>query len=145
MFDGEKTMNLGIASYVLIDPKVNDKDPDYDMFTDTIYIHDNTFKGAPMNPTGMLGAFIALGLGELTPPTTTTPDVIWDGVVGPTKADAQDPTKFQPDLNICIKSNGDADFANLAYPPQDATKPTTDMTVHDCTHPALPAVTFTGA
>jgi parallel beta-helix repeat protein len=140
--DNHKSMNLGIASYTIIgDPN----DPSYDVYPDTIYIHDNTFKGTSTSASGPLGALVLLGLGELTPPTTTVPDIVWDGVVNPAKALQGDPKHFQPEFNICIKGNGDADFADLAYPNAVDPKPTTDLAPHDCTHAPLPAVTFPGA
>ena len=45
-----------------------------------------------------------------------------------------------PATKICIRGNGDADFINLAWPLNDATKPAFAMDPHDCSHPPLPAV-----
>jgi hypothetical protein len=47
---------------------------------------------------------------------------------------------YTDDDKICLQNNGDADFINLEWPLGDATTPETDMTPHDCSHAALPAV-----
>jgi parallel beta-helix repeat protein len=141
-FDNEHTMNLGIASYTIIG---NPNDPNYDVYPDTFYIHDNTFTGTSMNATGPLGGLILLALGELQPPTTTVPDMIWDGVVDPAKAATGDPNHFMPAYNICLSNNGDADWADLAWPNGDATKASTDASAFQCTHAPLPPVVVPGA
>jgi hypothetical protein len=141
-FADEKSMNLGIASYTIIG---NPNDAAYNPYPDTFYIHDNTFSGTSNMASGPLGALVDLALAELTPPTTTVPDMIWDGVVDPTKAATGDPNHLMPQYNICIQNNGDADWADLAWPNGDATKPSTDLAPFNCTHPALPAVVIPGA
>ncbi len=140
-FDNEHTMNLGIASYTIIgDPN----DPNYDVYPDSIWIHDNVFTGTSNNATGPLGGLILLALGELNPPTTTVPDMIWDGVVDPAHAPTSGPN-LAPPYDICLSNNGDADWADLHWPNGDATKASTDMTAFTCTHTPLPAVTVPGA
>ena len=141
-FDNERTMNLGIASYTIIG---NPNDANYDVYPDTFYIHDNTFTGTSTMASGPLGALVDLALAELPTPTTTVPDMIWDGVVDPAKAATGDPNHLMDQYNICFMNNGDADWVDLAYPTGDATKPSTDPAPFQCTHPPLPAVSIPGA
>jgi len=141
-FDNHKSMNLGIASYTItgLDPK----DATYDVYPDTFYIHDNTFTGTSDNPTGPLGALLVLTMSEIMSPPIVVPDMIWDGIVDPALADSTDPNQLDADHRICFQNNGDADWANLAYPNGDSTLPSRDTTAYDCSHPALPAVTVAG-
>ncbi len=135
------SVNLGIISYVPTMIAVTD--PMYDQYPTAIYIHDNTLSGTSTMPTGELGGLLISALGELYPTATSynVPDIAWDGVLDPARVQAG--TGDYADVDkICIQHNGDADFVNLAWPLGDATKPNTDMTPHDCSHPALPAVTL---
>lgn len=135
-FADHKSVNLGIISYNTIEPI---DAPPFDPDPDTIYIHDNTFTGTADMPTGEMGALLILSLLQVQE-TVLVPDIVWDGVVPAAKADPQDPLKLMDALNICIRNNGDADFANLHWP--DTLDPVADfdMTNHDCEHPALPEV-----
>ncbi len=141
-FDNEQTFNLGIASYTIIGAP---NDPDYDVYPDTFYIHDNVFTGTSDKPNGPLGGLVILAIAELSPPTTIVPDMIWDGIVDPTKALASDPNHFMPQFNICMQNNGDADFADLAWPNNQDPKPSTDLTPFDCTQPPVAPVVVPGA
>jgi parallel beta-helix repeat protein len=134
--ENHKSVNLGIVSYDVVGTP---DDPDYDADPDTIYIHDNTFAGTSTEPTGELGALLILALSEVQD-TVSVPDIAWDGIVPPDKAvDPKNPIALQPALNICIKNNGDADFANLHWPNQDALMADFDAVPHDCEHAPLPA------
>jgi parallel beta-helix repeat protein len=121
-------------------------DPNYDAFTDTIHIHDNRIVGRAMAPTGDLGAFLIIALGEasINPNATGVPDVVWDGDADPAKVDGAGNLMSQ--YALCIKNNTRAgaaiDFANLRVPLRTDPVPTTDLAPHDCTLPALPAVTL---
>ena len=129
------SVNIGIISYVPTEIPVNDAT--YDQYPTTIYIHDNTLTGVSASPTGELGALLISALGEIKPNGPyIVPDIAWDGVVDPARVPGAAADK------ICIRGNGDADFINLAWPLFDATKPATAMDAHDCSHPALPAVTL---
>lgn len=129
-----KAINIGIISHVPIGAF---DDATYDQYPTGIHIHDNVLTGTSDEPNGELGALLITALGELYPNGPyIVPDVAWDGVVDPARTPGAAADK------ICIAGNGDADFINLAWPLFDATKPATVMTPHDCTHPALPAVTL---
>jgi parallel beta-helix repeat protein len=131
------SVNIGVISYV---PTMIDvTDPTYDQYPTAIYIHDNRLSGTSASPTGELGALLISAIGEILPNGPfVVPDVAWDGVLDParvgTSGDYADADK------LCIQHNGDADFINLAWPLGDATKPSLDMTPHDCALAPLPAV-----
>jgi len=132
----QKAINLGIISYDVIgDPA----DADYDPNPDTIYIHDNTFVGQSDDPNGPLGLLVISALDQVQE-GTNVPDIAWDGIVPPEKADAQDPLRLQAALNICIRNNGDADFVNLRWPTTSEPVASFELSEHDCAHDPLPEV-----
>lgn len=132
--------NLGIISYTPVGIPISD--PSYDQFPTAIYIHDNRFGGTSDMPTGMLGALLLSALGEIqSQGPYIVPDISWDGVMDPTRI-VGGTMDYGADDKLCIAANGTADFINLAWPLADATKPTTDLAAHDCTHAPLPAVTL---
>ena len=90
-------------------------------------------------PTGQLGALLISALGEIDP---SGPFIVPRHRVGRrARSRARQPYGDYADADkLCIQNNGDADFINLAWPLGDATKPSTDMTPHDCAHPPLPEV-----
>ncbi|MBV8757981.1 MAG: right-handed parallel beta-helix repeat-containing protein [Deltaproteobacteria bacterium] len=133
-----KTVNVGVISYVPTGIAVTD--PNYDEYPTAISIHDNTLTGTSDMPTGQLGGLLISALGELYPQGPfIVPDIAWDGVKDPARVQ-QATGDYLADDKICIQHNGDADFIDLAWPLADATKPTTDMTPHDCAHTPLPEV-----
>jgi len=134
-----KSINLGIISYATtMVPLPNPGN--YDQYPTAISIHDNTFAGTSDMPTGPLGALLISALGEIqaTGPYIV-PDLGWDGVMDPVRTAANGGTYAATD-RICISSNGDADFINLAWPLADATKPSLDASQVACTLAPLPAV-----
>jgi parallel beta-helix repeat protein len=129
-----KAVNVGMISYV---PIGDVNDPKYDQYPTAIHIHDNVMSGTSDMPTGELGALLISGIGEIHPQGPfVTPDIAWDGVVDPNRTPGNAAEK------ICIHGNGDANFIDLAWPLGDATLPTETLSPHDCTLPALPAVTL---
>jgi parallel beta-helix repeat protein len=127
------SINLGMISYV---PIGTPDDPLYDQYPTGIHIHDNTFSGTSDEPTGMLGAALITGLGEIGGPPYIVPDIGWDGLLDPARTPLADKDR------ICIQRNGDADFLNLKWPLLEGDPATKDMSAMDCTLPALPAVTL---
>jgi parallel beta-helix repeat protein len=133
-----KSVNLGVISYVPTGIAVTDTM--YDQYPTALYFHDNTLSGTSDMPTGQLGGLLISALGEIHPQGPfIVPDIAWDGVLDPARVQ-QATGDYSADDKICIQSNGDADFINLEWPLGDATKPSTDMAPHACTHTALPEV-----
>jgi parallel beta-helix repeat protein len=129
-----RSINIGVISYVPTGIAVND--PKYDQYPTAISIHDNVLTGTSDMPTGMLGALLISAIGEIKPNGPfIVPDVAWDGVLDPART-------YGPDDKICIKTNGDADFINLAWPLSDTTLPNTEIAAHDCTLAPLPEVSL---
>jgi parallel beta-helix repeat protein len=128
-----RSINIGVISYIPTDIPVTDAS--YDQYPTAIHIHDNVLTGTSDMPTGELGALMISAIGEILPNGPfIVPDIAWDGVLDPARIpDA-------PADKICIRGNGDADFINLAWPLNDATKPALAMDPHDCSHAPLPAV-----
>lgn len=133
-----ESVNIGMISYVPTGIAVTDAM--YDQYPTALDIHDNTLAGTSDMPTGMLGALLISALGEIYPQGPfIVPDMAWDGVLDPARV--QQATGDYADADkICIHGNGDADFINLEWPLADATKPSTDMAPHACTHTPLPEV-----
>lgn len=128
-----RSINIGVISYVPTDIPVTDAT--YDQYPTAIDIHDNTLTGTSDMPTGELGALLISALGEIAPNGPfIVPDVAWDGVVDPLRTPGAEADK------ICIRGNGDADFIDLAWPLDDATKPSRELAPHDCSHAPLPGV-----
>ena len=111
--DNQST-GLSICSY-LVTQKPFDKDPGYDPYCDSIYVHNNKFENNGSQPAGPLGQLVAMAIGE-----ETLPDIIYDGVVDPKKAvDGELPKE----LEIVIRDNGDADFVDFDLPGVDLSNP----------------------
>lgn len=128
-----KTMHLVLASYYVTRKPMNDKD--YDPYPEGIYIHDNTFVGGGDSPSGLLVKLLALKLGK------PFPDILYDGIVNPKKLTAQG--TLPDELKVCIRNNGDADFAN-ADAWNDFANITRDLAPHDCTLTGPEPVKLTG-
>jgi parallel beta-helix repeat protein len=107
--------------------------PNFDPFSETVFIHDNTFIGGGTEPAELLAPLVDL-LG------TPLPNILYDGDVNPARlveGSLPDP------LRLCIQQPG-ATFANLDVPHSFANV-TTDLAQVDCTHDALsPVVIGTG-
>ena len=127
-----KSINIGIISYVPTGKTFSDVN--YDQYPTAISIHDNRLTGTSDMPTGMLGALLISAIGEIMPNGPfIVPDIAWDGVLDPNR-------EYTAADKICFKSNGDADFINLAWPLNADSSPSLDMSPHDCTLPALSGV-----
>jgi len=98
---------------------IENTDDEMDPYTESVWIHANTFSGNGTTPSG---ALVVLG-------QETHPDVLWDG---DTRDDSTDP-------KICLgptpASFLDFDGENLGTPDN---QPSTDLTGHECTLDPLP-------
>jgi len=133
--EDHRTMNLAVVSYYVTEEKI--KDARYDPFPEAVFVHGNRFARGGYDPAGG-SAFqskkliLALRLRLGTP----FPDLLWDGVVrdGARAADAR----------ICLRGNGAAGFANLDAA-HDFAGISRDTAPHNCTLPAIPAVSLGAA
>jgi parallel beta-helix repeat protein len=128
-----QTANMLIVSYFVAQKPINDKG--YDPYPEALFIHDNTFSGGGDSPGGMLLKLLALKLGK------PFPDILYDGIVDDKKKTPQG--TLPDDMRICIRNNGDADFAN-ADVGHDFENIRKELAPHDCQHPSYSPVQLTG-
>ncbi|HEY5806810.1 MAG TPA: parallel beta-helix domain-containing protein [Povalibacter sp.] len=105
-------------------------DAKFDPYPQQLWIHDNQFIGGGDKPDPVNTRILKLGklssAGRL-------PDILWDGSTPGAGAE----------LQICIRSNGDADFANFDLRGRSGSI-SHDMKPHDCALAPLPAVSWPG-
>lgn len=113
-------------TFEALDPSFHTDDTLFDQYSESVFIHDNTFTNNGKSPKG---SFADLGF-------TSVPDMIWDGVQDPNPPASKPPADQR---RICIQNNGAATFLNLSIhdAPQNA-----DLAPYDCSYPALPAITL---
>jgi parallel beta-helix repeat protein len=107
---------------------VENDDPEFDQYSETVYVHDNTFTGNGQNPQDTYET--PLGF-------TTLEDILWDGLMDPAK-----PNEPVEPRRLCLENNGGATFRSLGGLDGviDPAKQSTDPTPHGCSHPALEPV-----
>jgi parallel beta-helix repeat protein len=129
-----QTANMAIVSYYVANKPI--KDARYDPYPESIFVHDNVFSGGGNAPTGLVVKLLALKLGK------PFPDILYDGVINKKKLTAEG--TLPPELRLCIRGNGDADFANIDAANDFATI-RRDLAPHDCAHARAAPVQFSGA
>jgi len=108
------------------------KDTKYNPYTASIYVHDNTITNNGAKPDGRVKRDLEARLG------TPIPALLYDGVADPKAKPVAD------DAKICFQNNGDVTFAN--YDAGNGFKKISrDAKAHDCSLPALSAVTLPAA
>ncbi|MGZ3453768.1 MAG: parallel beta-helix domain-containing protein [Polyangiales bacterium] len=141
--DGNATVNGAVVSYYVTQIAI--KDTKYYPYPAKIHVHDNTFVGggdAP-DPKKDLGVLLMLSKDKF--PGGVVADVLYDGilddkVMGP----AANP------MQICVKGNKDATFANLHLDKLPSTSLdvssvwSLDAAPYDCSLPTLPRITWSG-
>jgi parallel beta-helix repeat protein len=107
--------------------------PNFDPYSETVFIHDNSYSGSGTAPSGLLEVVVDLIGSPL-------PNVLYDGDVNL----ARQVGGVTPNgLRLCMQEEG-ATFVNLDIPGEFAGV-TTDLGTVDCTHDALsPVVIGTG-
>jgi parallel beta-helix repeat protein len=103
-------------------------DPAYDLYTETVNIHDNTFEGNGNAPPSVFTDGMPLNL------SLPVEAILWDGFV-----DAGKDAATADARRLCIKNNTGATFRNINAPELGQNQKT-DLTPHDCSFPALAAV-----
>jgi parallel beta-helix repeat protein len=132
-FRDNQTVNMLIVSYYVAEKPINDKN--YDPYPEALSIHDNTFSGGGDAPSGLLLKLLALKLGK------PFPDILYDGIISTKKLTAQG--TLPEELKICIRNNGDADFANADLE-HDFENIRRELAPHDCAPPGYEPVRLTG-
>jgi len=128
-----QTAHVLIVSYYVAQKPINDKR--YDPYPEAVSIHDNTFSGGGDSPSGVALKLLALKLGK------PFPDILYDGIIDDKKLSPQG--TLPDELRICIRNNGDADFANADLE-HDFKNIRRDLAPHDCQHPSYAPVQLTG-
>ena len=124
------TANVQIISYFSTENPIND--PQYNPYTGSIYLHDNTLSGGGTDPSGLKLKALALVVGK------PLGDIIYDGIV-----DAKNPNAKE-DSRICVQNNGGATFLNLDAG-NNAKHYSRDLAPYNCSFPALEAVNLTSS
>lgn len=126
-----RTANVLISSFFSASYSARETVPQFDPYPETIYIYDNTFSGGGEAPDReeleQLRATLFADSGRL-------PDVVWDGISNPEKADA--------DSAICV-NNGDAVLVNVDAG-NNYENVSTDMAGHSCEHEKLAGIVLPG-
>jgi parallel beta-helix repeat protein len=132
-----ESVGVAIISYLLTGEDI--EDPDYDPFSESNYVHDNTFRDNGNNPGGLAALFVVEG---------RVPDLVIDGIFNP-----EDGVSFE-DVRNCFEGNAkdggdDATFVNIDfqddYDPDDITDcstESTDFCHYQCTGETLPNITL---
>ncbi|HSP77569.1 MAG TPA: parallel beta-helix domain-containing protein [Myxococcaceae bacterium] len=128
-----QTVNLAVVSYFVTNKPIKDKN--YDPYPEAIYIHDNEFSGGGDSPTGLVIKLLALKMGK------PFPDILYDGVVDKKKLTEQG--VLPEDRRLCIRNNGDADFANMDAA-NDFENIRRELAPHDCALTSPEPVMLTG-
>lgn len=97
-----QTSNIVLVSFLITERKIHDKK--FDPFPESISIHDNRITKGGTKPVGQIGTLLAPALGG------NFPDIFFDGIIDTSKLkDGKLPTELQ----LSIRNNGDATFANV--------------------------------
>jgi parallel beta-helix repeat protein len=138
------TAQMAIISYLVTEEEI--KDASYYPYPARISFHDNTIEGGGTQPDAKKKIGILLATAMAKYPGNVVPGLLWDGIVDDKR---QGGTPQNP-MEICIKNNGSAAFANLHLDKLDKNSPNLpdivsfDATPHDCSLPAVPAPSFPG-
>jgi parallel beta-helix repeat protein len=126
--ENNQTANALILSFTTTGKPAND--PTFEPYPQQISIYDNQFSGGGDSPDSIDLKALKLAKFGIN---GTLPDILWDGSA-PEGLSAEA-------VQICIRNNGDADFANIDFAGKLA-KFSQDLKPHDCELPPLPAVSW---
>ncbi len=134
-FSDNDTSHVILISYntAVIFGQTPPDNPDFDPYSEGVFVHDNTFEGGGTNPPPALDPVVALNGG------LPLPSIIFDGWTDPAKkVDGQLPAA----LRTCVQQPG-ATFLNidLGNTPPNITH---DLSTVDCAHDPLPSITVGG-
>jgi len=123
-FIDNDSVNILIVSYLITEIPLND--PNYDPFPESIFIHNNQFRGGGEVPDSEPLAALQAATGQ------PIPDVVWDGLLTEDNQAA--------DI-LCLTQNGDASFVNLDAGNGFAA-PSFDAGQHECALPRLSVISL---
>lgn len=132
--ENNQTANVLILSFETTGKPANDAA--FDAWPQQISIHNNQFVGGGDSPDqlDMKALRIAkFGIGG------SLPDILWDGSM----PQGRNPAMNASSMQICIRDNGNARFANIDFAGKLAGF-SQSLQPHDCELPALPPVTWPG-
>ena len=129
--------SINIVSYLSASSAKEIKNPNYNPYTASIYVHDNRISGGGKSPDSRLPKWQALGKaagGSLA-------DIIYDGIIEPQQGkSATSATPANPaEAKICLANNGDASFLNFDGA-GGFKKMSREAKAHQCTLPPLPEI-----
>lgn len=131
-----QTSNVVVVSFLITERKINDKK--YDPYPEATSIHDNRISKGGEKPSGQIGTLLAPIMGG------QFPDIFYDGLVDANKL--QD-GKLPQELQLSIRNNGNATFANVHIGDLSPANMLTgkysidrDLTGYAASHAPLPAV-----
>jgi len=132
------TANVLLVSYLVTEKPI--KDPNYDPYPESLYLHNNEITGGGTDPTGgnNLASKVAVA-GLRAKLGTPFPQILWDGIINKTRF----PKGLPAEKQICISDNGNADFANFDAA-NNMSNITRDAMGHRCSYPALNAIRISG-
>ncbi len=103
-FRDNKTSNIAIVSFQSTAREYND--PEYDPFSEGVWIHDNTITNGGYEPEGAMVEAAKPFIGD------TMADIVWDGIVD---SAALVDGELPPEKRLYIGDNGEATFVNLDF------------------------------
>ena len=126
--ENNRTANTLILSFTTTGKPTND--PSFEPYPQQIAIYNNRFVGGGDSPDSIdLKALKVAKFGL----SGSLPDIIWDG--------AAPEGQTASGVRICIRNNGDADFANIDFAGKLA-RFSQDLKPHDCELPPLAPVSW---
>jgi len=128
--------NINIVSYLSASSAEEIKNPNYNPYVNSIYIHDNRISGGGKEPDSRLPKWQALAQAAGKP----LGDVIYDGIVQPVDGKPGSTA----DAKVCLQNNGEIAFLNFDGG-GGFKKISRDTQAHDCSIPALTAISLPNA
>tara|TARA_Y100000991_G_scaffold212665_1_gene197162 strand:- start:2235 stop:3428 length:1194 start_codon:yes stop_codon:yes gene_type:complete len=126
-FSENDTASIILASYLLFNKVINDEN--FDPFTSSIFIHNNTFFDGGNNPKGGSNEESRKLISELKSFLSLPfPHIIYDGF---TSSEEKKIETFKNKAKICLKDNIMIDFINIDAP-NNFQNPTQNTGQYDC-------------
>ncbi len=127
------TTNINVVSYLSAASASEIKNPNFNPYVASVYLHDNEISGSGKEPDSRLEKWQALAQATGKP----LPDIIYDGILEP----VNNKPGTVADAKICIEKNGSATFMNFdgAGGFKNISR---DLSQHKCSIPSPEAITL---